>query len=114
MPEFQTMFTRSKGQPIEWDGKTLSLHDYFPTLDATRYRLTFESCNGTRRQGLIMALVHKDSRGQWQAGAGKGQPDHFTVNGQPVNGRDGTVIWHDTAPSVVEFDIAGGAPTICV
>jgi hypothetical protein len=57
MPEFQTMFTQSKGQPIQWQGKTLHLHDYFPTLDAKKYRLTFESCNGTWRQGLIMAVL---------------------------------------------------------
>jgi hypothetical protein len=114
MPEFQTMFIRSKGQPIEWQGKKLVLHDNFPTLDAKKYRLTFELCNGTWREGVIMALLHKDSQGNWQAGAGKGQPGHFTINGQTVNGRDGTVIWQDSAPPVIEFEITGGAPIICV
>lgn len=114
MPEFQTMFMQSKGQPIQWQGKSLHLHDYFPTLGATKYRLTMESCHAARRQGLILKLLHQDAKGRWQRGACKGTDGQLTLNGQSISGREGTVIWHDTAPATVDFEIAGGATFICV
>lgn len=114
MPEFQTMFMQSKGQPIQWQGEALYLHDYFPTLDATKYRLTMESCRAVRRQGVILALVHKDAKGRWQPGAAKGRDGQLLINGQSIGGKTGTVIWHDTAPPTIDFEIAGGAPVICV
>lgn len=114
MPEFESMFVRSKGQPIQWEGKTLYLHDYFPTGGATRCRLTLESCSSTWRQGVMMALVHKDSKARWQPGAATGVSGHFVVNGQNIDGSNGITIWQDEAPSIVEFEITGGPSIICV
>ncbi len=114
MPEFESMFIRSKGQPIQWEGRTLHLHDYFPTGGAKRYRLTLESSNSKWRQGLVMALVHQDKKAGWQPGAAEGVSGQFIINGKNVDGSNGVAIWHDEAPSVVEFEVAGGPSTICV
>jgi hypothetical protein len=114
MPEFESMFIRSKGQPIAWEGKTLFLHDYFPTEGAVRYRLTLESCDSNWRQGVMMALLHTDDRGRWQPGVAKDVPGHFIINAQRVDGSKGAVIWQDEAPSEVGFEVVGAPATICV
>jgi hypothetical protein len=63
---------------------------------------------------VILKLLHQDAKGRWQRGADKQQEGQFIINGQRISGKDGTVVWHDTAPSIIEFEIAGGAPVICV
>ena len=108
MPSFQTMFMQSGGQPIQWEGKTLHLYDYL-AAGPSSYRLTFESCQGRRRQGVSLKLVHRDVSGRLQSGPGK-----FVVNGQAVSGKTGIVLWHDTAPRIVDLEIVGETPLICV
>lgn len=86
MVSFQSMFEKSAGKPIEYQGKTLVMLDRFPTKGATRLRLVFESCNGEWRQGVALRIDGK-----------------FKVHGQSIN--KGVVLWHDTAPEFVDLEI---------
>jgi len=90
MVSFQQMFMESKGQPITYKGNTLVMADDFPLDGCRRLRLVFESCNGEWRQGVYMRILHKKS--------------NFIVKGQRIPGKNGTVMWEDTAPQTVEFE----------
>ena len=83
------MFETSAGKPIEYQGKTLVMMDDFPTEGATRLRLVFETCNGEWRQGVGLRIDGK-----------------FKVHGQTIS--KGIVLWHDTAPQTVEWDVGDG------
>lgn len=67
--------------------------DHFPTNGASQLRLVFESCNGEWRQGIQLQVNGK-----------------FKVNGQSI--RKGIVLWHDTAPEVVNFEISANVSTV--
>ncbi len=56
---FQSMFEKSLGKPIEYQGKTLIMLDRFTTQTATRLRLVFESCNSDWRQGVALRIGGK-------------------------------------------------------
>ena len=86
MVSFQLMFEESAGKPIDYQGKTLAMLDRFPTEGATRLRLVFESCNGEWRQGVALRI-----------------DGNFKIHGQSFN--KGVVLWHDTAPEVVDLEI---------
>ena len=94
MAVFEEMFTKSKGEPIVYRGKTLMMLDDFPSEGYTRFRLVFESCNAEWRQGAYLCI--DDGR--------------FTVEGQDC--ADGVVLWQDTAPKRVEFEVTSGLTTI--
>ncbi len=92
---FQDLFQESKGQPIVYQGQTLVLVDFFPTEGAKKFRLIFEECNGQWRQGVALDVKGK-----------------FKGNGQII--RNKIVLWHDTAPQTVEFEVIGKSSTIQV
>lgn len=94
MPSFQSMFVKTKGQPIEYQGNTLVMMDNFPTEGATRLRLVFEACNGEWRQGASMRI------------RGKGT---IRINNQDVTH---SVCWQDTAPPTVEFEVTDSVSEI--
>lgn len=95
MVSFQDMFEQSGGKPIEYQGKTLVMMDVFPTEGAVRLRLVFETCNGEWRQGARL----------WFNGK-------FKIGGQIIN--RAIVLWQDTAPKVVEFEVAPKAADVNV
>ena len=92
---FQDLFVKSKGQPIVYQGKTLVLGDDFPTEGAKQFRLFFEENNGSWRQGVAL-----DVKGG------------FKVNRQVI--RRKIVLWQDTAPQIVDFELMGKPVTIHV
>ncbi len=92
---FQDLFQESKGQPIVYQGKTIVMVDHFPTEGAKQFRLVFEECNAQWRQGAALEIEGK-----------------FKVNGQTI--RNGIILWHDTAPQIVEFEVMGKPSTIQV
>ncbi len=89
MPSFQDQFVKSKGQPIEYQGKLLVMADFFPVEDRARLRLTFESTDGPWRQGVSMRLRKYGS---------------IALNGQE---NPHVLCWSDTASDIVEFEILG-------
>lgn len=93
MISFQDMFEKSKGKPIQYQGKTLVMLHSFPTNGATHLRLIFESCASEWRQGVALRV-----RGR------------FKVRGQLIG--KSIVLWHDTAPEVVELEISPETPNI--
>lgn len=95
MPSFESVFKESKGKPISYEGKTLVMSDDFPTQGETHFRLVFEACDSEWRQGVALDVIGK-----------------VKVGGQIVRG--GIVLWHDTAPQAVEFEIIGDTPAIQV
>jgi len=93
MPSFQEMFEKSKGKPIDYNGQTLVMADNFPREGATKFRLVFITCNGDWRQGVGLSFEGK-----------------FKVNDRIV--RRGLLLWYDTAPQTVEFEVVGKGSTI--
>ena len=92
---FQDLFTESKGQPINYCGRILHLADQFPTHGTKTLRLVFESTNGDWRQGVALDV-----------------DGSFVVNGRKIP--RSIVLWEDTAPSVVEFEIPRPAQRVTV
>ncbi len=88
MPEFQTMFMKSKGQPIEYNGKTLVMGDFFPTEGATKFRLVIETCNGNP--------VWQDPPSAWSPDRGR---EHRTPDGRFFRtSEDGLAPWRNLEP----------------
>lgn len=94
MPSFESMFIKSKGRSIEYQGNTLVMVDSFPTEGASRLRLVFETCNGEWRQGASMRIRDGGS---------------IQINAQVVAH---SVCWQDTAPQTVEFSVVGDVTEI--
>jgi len=91
------MFMKSRGKPIQYEGKTLVMGDDFPTHGATRFRLVFECCNGEWRQGV--ALRTNGS---------------FCVFDRHISGNKGIVLWRDKVSDVVDFAVTAEAQVIDV
>jgi hypothetical protein len=87
MPEFQTMFEQSRGQPVTYKGSTLAMSDFFPTQGATRFRLVIETCNGSP--------VREDSASAWPADRGR---EHRTADGLFRTSVDGLAPWRNLEP----------------
>ncbi len=92
MPSFQSQFTETAGKPIMYQGKTLFMMDHFPTEHSTRLRLYFETCNGEWRQGVALNV-----------------DGNVEVNGRVIGKHKHIVLWHDTAPQVVELGVPANA-----
>lgn len=97
MPSFQEQFMETRGQPIVYQGKTLFLMDNFPLENSTRLRLFFETCNSEWRQGVAL---HVDG--------------NVEVNGRVIGKPQHIVLWHDTAPEIVELDVRTKTATVRV
>ena len=87
MTEFQSMFMKSKGQPIAYQGNTLVMCDYFPKEGATKFRLVIETCNGNP--------IQQDSASAWTADRGQ---EHRTAEGLFRTSLDGLAPWRDIEP----------------
>ncbi|MDD2999907.1 MAG: hypothetical protein PHV05_12670 [Candidatus Riflebacteria bacterium] len=77
---FEDLFIKSKGQPIDYNGKTIQMFDRVSITDKQQIRIVFESTNSEWKQG-----IHLSTDGS------------FEVNGQTV--QKAIVLWKDTAPS---------------
>lgn len=136
MPEFQSMFTESKGKPIVYEGETLVMCDDFPREGATRFRLVFETCNGKpvgehthtvpaqerRHQDRTPEGFFRTSEdglapwrnllppGEWRQGVALTFEGKFKILSQII--RRGIVLWCDTAPQTIDFEVMGKPSTI--
>jgi len=86
MVSLEKLFTESKGQPIELDGKILQMVDRVPVRDGQEIRIVFESASPERRQGISLTV-----RGELE------------VNGHTI--RKEVVLWVDTAPTEVILQV---------
>jgi hypothetical protein len=87
MADFGSMFIKSRGQPIAYQGKTLVMADFFSTQGAIRFRLVMETCNGNP--------VREDSASGWAADRGA---QHRTAKGFFRTSEDGLAPWRDLEP----------------
>lgn len=90
MPSFQKQFEASRGQPIEYEGKLLTMMDRVAVGRATAIRVTFEHCAGDWRQGVRLKC-----------------DGEFLVNEQKIPGKGGFVLWQDTAPRISDVAFQG-------
>jgi hypothetical protein len=86
MPSFEDLFLKSKGQPVDYDGRVIQMVDRVPVENGQEIHVAFESTNSDWRQG-----VHLSTDGS------------FDVNGQTI--KKAVVLWRDTAPSEVVLKV---------
>jgi hypothetical protein len=97
MLSFQAMFLESRGKPIEYQGRTLVMSDFFPTDGRNSLRFTFEACDCEWRQGAALKC-----------------DGIFRCDGKTFDGKTGLVFWRDTAPQVVDFEVDASVETVRV
>lgn len=107
MPSFESMFIRSRGQPIEHNGKQLVLADFFPLQHCRTLRLAIESSNGDSRQGVGMRFLHRDKTGKWKKGATASKPGEFIIGGESYSGKQGVRLWREQLSEPVVIGIMG-------
>lgn len=82
MPSFYNLFLASKGQPVDYNGRTILMVDRLTVADGQQLKVIFESVNADWRQGVCLTT-----------------DGGFVVNNQNI--RRATVLWQDTAPQEV-------------
>jgi hypothetical protein len=87
MPDFQSMFMKTRGQPIEYQGNTLVMSHFFPTEGASKFRLVIETCNGNP--------VRQDSASAWSPDRGR---ENRTAEGLFRTSVDGLAPWRNLEP----------------
>lgn len=87
MPSFEDLFLESKGQPVEYKGRTIQMVDRVPIGSSALIRLIFESADADWRQGVSLAT-----------------DGNFEVNGQKIE--KSVVLWQDSAPEEVTLSVA--------
>lgn len=86
MTVFEELFLKSKGQPIDYNGRLVQMMDELPVGHRQKLRVTFESVNSDWRQGIALMT-----------------DGFFKFNGQRIS--NSIAIWQDTAPRVVELQV---------
>jgi len=90
MVVFEEFFkTSTDPNRIEYKGKVLVGADYLPVRDGDIFRVTIESSDSEWKQGIRLRL----DRG------------FIVVNDQRIPGQTGIVLWEDTCPGSVEFQV---------
>jgi hypothetical protein len=79
MSIFETLFSKSKGQPIQYDNEILYRIDYWEIENHEVIKLRIESTNSEWRQGVRLVL----------------EKGYFKINGKNCGQNIG--IWQDTA-----------------
>ena len=87
MPNFEELFLKSKGKPVEYNGKEVRMMDEFPAKDGDALILSMEKFNSEWKQG-----IHLETKG------------FFLVNNQKI--KNTIVLWQDSAPKTVEFELS--------
>jgi hypothetical protein len=82
------MFAESKGEPVEYQGSTVVMADYFPAEGASKFRLVIETCNGH--------AVRQDSASGWSPERGR---DLRTPEGLFRTSVDGLAPWRNLEPA---------------
>ncbi len=90
MPIFSEFFIKTKGQPINYKGKTLYLVDKFPVADDDTIIIIFEKTNSNWKQGVSIDITGKCEY------MGK-----LFEKGKGVN----MIFWEDTSPKQTELRI---------
>lgn len=86
MQPFETLFRKSNGQPVLYDGRTIRLFDRVAVRDGQKLKIVFEGVNADWRQGVSMDI-----------------DGSFEVNEQNI--KKSIVLWHDTAPREVVLKV---------
>lgn len=84
MPCFEELFIKSKGKPIEYNGKVIQMMDCFQVCQKQSITITFEATNSIWVQGILLEI-----------------DGSFEVNGRRIP--DKLVLWENTAPRVVDI-----------
>jgi hypothetical protein len=117
LPEFQSEFIKSQGQPINYKGKKLQMIDYFDVGKKGKIRITFLNTNSEWEQGIYLktdkTLSYDNDKVKdirfWEAYS----PEFIDVEFETKNGLlevwnvwdtgDGVVhAWHNGAAMIVE------------
>jgi len=83
MINFESLFVKAKGNPIEYNGGLIHMVDRLVVKNLQRLRFVFDSANSHWRQG-----IHISTDGG------------FEVNGRKF--KKAVVFWNDTAPKTIE------------
>lgn len=86
MIDLESLFLKSKGQPVEVSGKLVHMVDRLPISKSQRITVNFDSKSSPWRQGVHLSTVGM-----------------FEVNGQKI--RNAIILWEDSAPRSVDFSI---------
>lgn len=86
MPSFESFFAQSKGQPIQFAGRTVQMVDRIHISSGQEIKLRFLASKSHWRQGVYLT-----------ADGG------FMVNGNFL--KKAVVLWQDTAPAEVLFQV---------
>jgi len=86
MPDFQNMFTESRGKAVKYKGRLIHMVDKLPIASKQKIFVAFECVNSDWRQGIHLSTVGS-----------------FEVNGQKI--KASVILWHDTAPREVDVFI---------
>ncbi len=87
MPNFEELFLKSKGKPIEYNGKEIRMMDEFPVKDGDTLILSMEKFNSEWKQGIYL-----ETKGA------------FLVNNQKIKNK--IVLWQGSTPKTVEFEVS--------
>ena len=90
MPSFSERFIKSKGQPIEHEGKALILADKFPIFNGDKIKIIIESTNSDAKQGISVDITGKCHYMGKEFQQGKGIE---------------MIFWEDTSPKEMELTI---------
>ncbi len=83
---FQDKFMESRGNPIEYNGRTVQMVDKVSIGDGADVRIRFEHISAKWKQGINLTTT-----------------GHFVVNGDRFD--KSIVLWQDTAPVTSEFRV---------
>jgi hypothetical protein len=86
MKSFEDLFLKSKGQPVDYDGRTIQMVDRLKIGPSASIRLIFESVDADWRQGISLTI-----------------DGCFEVNGQKIE--KSIVLWQDSAPQEVALSV---------
>lgn len=85
MPVFEELFLKSRGQPIEYDGRIVVMMDRFPISNGETVRVVREATNSDWRQGIS---IRTNGR--------------LSING--ISGEQ-FVLWQESAPNSVTVSV---------
>ncbi len=90
MIDFSERFFESKGQPINYNGKTLTLSDKFPVKNGDVLIISIEKANSEFRQGLCIDVT-----------------GHCECDGEVFKQGKGIrmLFWEDTAPKQIKLKV---------
>ncbi|HXJ61032.1 MAG TPA: hypothetical protein VNU68_30675 [Verrucomicrobiae bacterium] len=95
MPDFSTLFLPSKGQPIEYDGRTVMMMHRYSMPPSGRIEISIVSTSSRWRQGIKLSTA-----------------GHFLIADQKI--AKGLFLWEDTMHPVVVIEVHSKDGVLCV